>query len=245
MRLSPKLLTFGVALGIVAMPALASAQQAAAPAGPNRTGDPKNALAIGSMAPDFELPGSTRYGPLANPIHLSDFKGKTVVLAFFPKARTRGCTIQMRSYRDDYENLFDAGRDVVLIGISTDTVEEQWTWARDEQFPSFYVLENEDGIVGSVALDVMGDDAILRALAVGPECRGAGYGWMLADMAVSQARWRGVRRIYLLTESASDFFAAKFGFRVVDRSTLSKQVAASETFTAPRGSNLVAMRLDL
>jgi UDP-N-acetylmuramate: L-alanyl-gamma-D-glutamyl-meso-diaminopimelate ligase len=117
--------------------------------------------------------------------------------------------------------------------------------ARDEQFPSFYVLTNEQGMVGSVALDVLGDDAILRALAVDSECRGAGYGWMLADMAVSQARWRGVRRIYLLTETASDFFAAKFGFRVVDRTTVSKQVAASETFAAPTGAGLVAMRLDL
>jgi len=117
--------------------------------------------------------------------------------------------------------------------------------ARDEQFPSFYVLSNETGLVGTVALEVHGDDAILRALAVHSDFRGAGYGWMLADMAISQARWRGVRRIYLLTETASDFFAAKFGFRVVDRSTLSRSVAGSETFTAPRGTNLVAMRLDL
>jgi UDP-N-acetylmuramate: L-alanyl-gamma-D-glutamyl-meso-diaminopimelate ligase len=117
--------------------------------------------------------------------------------------------------------------------------------ARDDQFPSFYVLSNEHGIVGSVALEVHGDDAILRALAVGEEVRGAGYGWMLADMAVSQARWRGVRRIYLLTETASDFFAAKFGYRVVDRSTLSKPIAQSETFTTARGANLVSMRLDL
>jgi N-acetylglutamate synthase-like GNAT family acetyltransferase len=117
--------------------------------------------------------------------------------------------------------------------------------ARDDAFPSFYVLHNERGLVGSVALDVLGDDAILRALAVDAEARGAGYGWMLADTAVAQARWRGVRRIYLLTESASDFFAAKFGFRVVDRSTLSKQVAASETFTAVKGAGQVAMRLDL
>src|SRR5262249_50026292 len=78
--------------------------------------------------------------------------------------------------------------------------------ARDEQFPAFYVLRNEKGISGAVALDVLGDDAVLRALAVSTEFRGAGYGWMLADMAVSQARWRGVRRIYLLTETASDFF---------------------------------------
>lgn len=147
MRLSPKLLTFGVALGIVAMPALLVAQAPAAAPGPNRTGNPKNALAIGSMAPDFELPGSTRYGPLAKPIHLSDFKGKTVVLAFFPKARTRGCTIQMRTYRDDYENLFDAGRDVVLIAISTDPLEEQWTWARDEQFQFLFGADPEGKVV--------------------------------------------------------------------------------------------------
>jgi UDP-N-acetylmuramate: L-alanyl-gamma-D-glutamyl-meso-diaminopimelate ligase len=117
--------------------------------------------------------------------------------------------------------------------------------ARDEQFTSFFVLSNEEGIRGSVALEVLGDDAVLRALAVHPDARGTGYGWMLADMAVGQARWRGVRRIYLLTENASDFFAAKFGFRIVDRSTLGKLVSHNETFTAERGAGLVAMRLDL
>ncbi|MDQ3299259.1 MAG: GNAT family N-acetyltransferase [Myxococcota bacterium] len=117
--------------------------------------------------------------------------------------------------------------------------------ARDEQFGSFFVLRNEDGLRGTVALEVLGDDAILRSLAVDPEARGAGYGWMLADMAVNQARWRGVRRIYLVTETASDFFAAKFGFRVVDRSTTSKQVAAHESFTRLSNAQLVAMRLDL
>lgn len=117
--------------------------------------------------------------------------------------------------------------------------------ARDEQAGSFFVLRNEDGTVGCVSLEVLGDDAVLRALAVDPKFRGAGYGWMLADMVVSQARWRGVRRIYLLTANASDFFAAKFGFRVVDRSTLSKQVAASETFQRTAAAEQVAMRLDL
>jgi UDP-N-acetylmuramate: L-alanyl-gamma-D-glutamyl-meso-diaminopimelate ligase len=115
----------------------------------------------------------------------------------------------------------------------------------DDQYGSCYVLSNEHGVVGTVTLEVLGDDAILRGLAVDPEYRGAGYGWMLADMAVGQARWRGVRRIYLVTATASDFFAAKFGFRVVDRSTLSKQVAAHDTFARPAGTQLVAMRLDL
>jgi AhpC/TSA family len=51
---------------------------------------PPEALEVGATAPDFALPGATRFGVLKNPIHLSDFKGKTVVLAFFYKARTKG-----------------------------------------------------------------------------------------------------------------------------------------------------------
>lgn len=44
----------------------------------------------GVMAPDFSLPGSTRYGLLKEPVHLADFRGQTVVIAFFPKSRTKG-----------------------------------------------------------------------------------------------------------------------------------------------------------
>jgi peroxiredoxin Q/BCP len=45
---------------------------------------------VGTMAPDFNLPGATRYGVLRDPVKLSDFRGKTVVLAFFYRARTKG-----------------------------------------------------------------------------------------------------------------------------------------------------------
>jgi cytochrome oxidase Cu insertion factor (SCO1/SenC/PrrC family) len=47
-------------------------------------------LEVGAVAPDFTLPGATRYGLLVEPVRLSDFKGKTVVLAFFYHARTKG-----------------------------------------------------------------------------------------------------------------------------------------------------------
>ena len=46
--------------------------------------------AIGDPAPDFMLPGATRYGLLKTPIRLSDYRGQTVVLAFFFQARTKG-----------------------------------------------------------------------------------------------------------------------------------------------------------
>ena len=68
----------------LALPAVLAAQQYPPPPA---TTPP---LGVGAVAPDFAMKGATRYGVLANPVHLSDFKGKTVVLAFFFKARTSG-----------------------------------------------------------------------------------------------------------------------------------------------------------
>ena len=64
-------------------------QQPAAPAPPPAPSSPPP-LEVGAVAPDFSIPGATRYGTLKNPVRLSDYKGKTVVLAFFFKARTKG-----------------------------------------------------------------------------------------------------------------------------------------------------------
>jgi hypothetical protein len=75
--------SLAVAALIVPLAVTLAAQQPAA------TEDPKP-LEVGVAAPDFALPGATRFGLLKSPVHLSDFKGKTVVLAFFFKARTRG-----------------------------------------------------------------------------------------------------------------------------------------------------------
>jgi N-acetylglutamate synthase-like GNAT family acetyltransferase len=115
----------------------------------------------------------------------------------------------------------------------------------DAAFPSFFLVRTQGQSAACVGLEVYGEEAILRSLAVDPEQRGNGLGWMLADTAIEHARWRGVRRIYLLTEIASDFFAAKHGFRVVDRSTVSPAVAASSTFRSSTDSKFVAMRLDM
>jgi hypothetical protein len=51
---------------------------------------PTGLLEVGAVAPDFALPGATRYGLLEEPVRLSDYEGKTVVLAFFFRVRTRG-----------------------------------------------------------------------------------------------------------------------------------------------------------
>jgi hypothetical protein len=71
-----------LALILSALPAVLPAQQSHP--------DGAKPLEIGAAAPDFTLRGATRYGVLTKPVHLSDFKGKTIVLAFFYKARTKG-----------------------------------------------------------------------------------------------------------------------------------------------------------
>lgn len=103
---------------------------------------------VGQVAPDFALPGATRYGPLREPARLSDFKGKTVVLAFFPRARTRGCTVQMETYRDQYAKLFNNGKDVIVIAASVDPDTMLASWARDANFPMLFVSD-VDGVAGS------------------------------------------------------------------------------------------------
>jgi len=100
-------------------------------------------LEVGATAPDFELAGATRYGVLGAPVHLSDFKGKTVIVAFFPKARTQGCTIQMHNYRDKYNEVFNTGQNTVLIAISADPAQDLASWAKDDQFP-FLMASDKD-----------------------------------------------------------------------------------------------------
>lgn len=77
----PRMRLLGLALSLAAAPAVLAAQQPAATTHP---------LGIGATAPDFAMKGATRYGVLASAVHLSDFQEKTVVLAFFFKARTSG-----------------------------------------------------------------------------------------------------------------------------------------------------------
>jgi UDP-N-acetylmuramate: L-alanyl-gamma-D-glutamyl-meso-diaminopimelate ligase len=113
-----------------------------------------------------------------------------------------------------------------------------------DRWSDFNVLLDETGVVGCVALEIHDDAGILRSLAVVPELRGRGFGWMLADSVVSRARAAGLRRLYLTTESATDFFAEKLGFRAVDRGTVDQGVAQSRHFRESKG-NAVAMRLDL
>ena len=119
-------------------PSIAGAQAAPAALTP---------LKVGEMAPDFTVTVVTAAGVVAKPFKLSEHKGETVVLAFFPKARTSGCTVQMESYRDKYAQTFQGGKKVTLVGVSIDSDTALISWAKDAKFP-FHFAADTDRKVG-------------------------------------------------------------------------------------------------
>jgi len=91
------------------------------------------------------------------------------------------------------------------------------------------VARDGSGIVGSVALEVYGADALLRSLAVSRERRNEGLGQRLTASALDLARSRGVERVYLLTETAAPFFR-RLGFRDVARADVPEAIRGSLEF---------------
>lgn len=96
---------------------------------------------VGNAAPDFTLPGATIDGVMKAPIMLSKLKGQTVVVAFFPKARTKGCTAQMTTYRDQWATLFNGGKGITVIGISMDADTTTAAWAKEANLPMMFASD--------------------------------------------------------------------------------------------------------
>lgn len=106
--------------------------------------------------------------------------------------------------------------------------------------------EAPPSVVGCVSLQVDGDSGFLFGLAVQPERRGTGLGWVLGDCVLRRARGLGLRRVYLLTNTASDFFGAKLGFSPIDASAVDPLIRDAPNFTAAAGqTGAVCMELAL
>ena len=98
-------------------------------------------LRVGDRAPDFTLPSGT--GP---EVRLSDvLKQRAVVLYFYPKDETPGCTAEACAFRDSYEVFKDAGAEV--IGVSGDSAESHQSFAAHHRLP-FLLLADVGGGVG-------------------------------------------------------------------------------------------------
>ncbi len=111
-----------------------------------------------------------------------------------------------------------------------------------EHLGSALVARVDGSVVGCVALELYGEDALLRSLAVAPEHRGRGLGLRLAEAAVELARRRCARRLWLLTTTAGGFFP-RLGFGRVDREELPTSLGASAELRGACPASAVAMRL--
>jgi peroxiredoxin Q/BCP len=86
-------------------------------------------LSVGDKAPDFTLPSSS-----GEPMTLSQlYAGKTIVLYFYPKDDTPGCTVEACSFRDRYDVFHEAGAEVV--GVSSDSVDSHGRFASKHRLP--------------------------------------------------------------------------------------------------------------
>lgn len=110
-------------------PAPAASQAAAQPAPPS----PPAEIDIGKIAPDFTMEWADSSGPIAKPVKLSDFRGKVVVLAFYPADRSTGCTAELTKFRDEYATIF--GKNTVVIPISSDSISSHASWSAEMKFP--------------------------------------------------------------------------------------------------------------
>ena len=107
------------------------------------------------------------------------------------------------------------------------------------------VAREAGAIVGCVAIELYGDAALLRSLAVTPSCQGRGLGRRLARAALEFGRDADVKTFCLLTLTAREFFAREFAFRPVPRSETPDAVRRSVEFTSACPATAQVMLLDV
>ena len=93
-------------------------------------------LKVGDNAPQFEAKDQE-----GNTVKLADYTGKKLVLFFYPKASTPGCTAEACNLRDNYQSFLAKGYDV--LGVSADSAKRQQNWMDKHQLP-FPLLADED-----------------------------------------------------------------------------------------------------
>ena len=115
-------------------------------------------LEVGVKAPEFKLQDKD-----GNIVSLSDFQNKKVVLYFYPKDNTPGCTKQACSFRDNYEEF--KSRDVIVIGISKDSIKSHERFAQKNELP--FILLSDPELEAIKSYDVWQEKKLYGKLGFG------------------------------------------------------------------------------
>jgi peroxiredoxin Q/BCP len=129
--------TLGVIIGVVAACGFGIKAHAAA-----------DTVQAGAVAPNFTLPSQED-----KPVSLSDYKGKWVVLYFYPKDQTKGCTLEAHGFQRDIAK-YDA-LNAVVLGVSVDTVEDHKTWCSKDTFGFKLLADPNHKIVDAYGVPLM------------------------------------------------------------------------------------------
>lgn len=97
-------------------------------------------LQQGTKAPDFSLPDKDNH-----PVSLSDFKEKKVILYFYPKDNTKGCTTQACTFRDAYSEFEALG--AVVIGVSKDSTRSHTNFASKYELPFLLLSDPKTQVI--------------------------------------------------------------------------------------------------
>jgi peroxiredoxin Q/BCP len=115
---------------------------------------PKHVLAardiasVGANAPAFTLPAQDN-----KPVSLSDYKGKWVVLYFYPKDQTKGCSIEAHNFQRDQDKY--KALNAVVLGVSLDTVESHATWCTKDSFTFKMLADPQHKVVDLYGVPLM------------------------------------------------------------------------------------------
>jgi len=109
-----------------------------------------------------------------------------------------------------------------------------------ESLDNFLVVENADAVIGSCGLEQFGSMALLRSLAVEKNQQGKGLGNLLYQTALDLAKDKGITEVYLITNTAADFFA-KQGFTPVERAAVPAAIQGTAQFTSVCPSSATVM----
>jgi UDP-N-acetylmuramate: L-alanyl-gamma-D-glutamyl-meso-diaminopimelate ligase len=117
----------------------------------------------------------------------------------------------------------------------------------DQFWPYYLVIPAPDGdaLVGCVAIERVDDVALVRMLAVAPERRGEGLGFMLVETATNKARSEGVKTLFLVTDGAQGYFGEKLGFEPIDRKAVDPAVTTTVEYQMARSKTATWMRKGL
>lgn len=135
---------------------------------------------IGKKVPDFELPATGDQS-----IKLSDLKGKNVVIYFYPRDSTPGCTKEGQAFRDDHRKFVRAN--TVILGVSRDSIKSHENFKAKQAFPFELLSDKEEELCTLF-------DVIKMKNMYGKQVRGIERSTFLIDIkGILQHEWRKIK----------------------------------------------------